>query len=138
MIRRTPPLVAAPAVPGEVTGGVMVSAVETGMARARRFRLHWAVLAFLPLALVDIVLFVLPMLIMGIASLLVIHEFNVTYQLTARNYLFFLSNPLYLDILVRSVLLAAVVTALCLIISYPFAFLITRLSRGAQRILLVL
>jgi ABC-type spermidine/putrescine transport system permease subunit I len=116
----------------------MVSAVETGMARARRFRLHWAVLAFLPLALVDIVLFVLPMLIMGIASLLVIREFNVTYQLTARNYLFFLSNPLYLDILVRSVLLAAVVTALCLIISYPFAFLITRLSRGVQRIMLVL
>ena len=46
--------------------------------------------------LLDLVLFVLPMLVMGIASVLVIREFHVEYRLTANNYLFFLGNPLYL------------------------------------------
>ena len=67
-------------------------------------------LAFLPLTALDLVLFVLPMLVMGIASVLVIREFHVEYRLTANNYLFFLGNPLYLTLLIRSVLIAVAVT----------------------------
>jgi hypothetical protein len=48
----------------------------------------------LPITLLDLVLFVLPMLVMGVASVLVIREFHVTFKLTPNNYLFFLGNPL--------------------------------------------
>jgi len=71
---------------------------------------YWPVLAFMPISLLDFFLFVLPMLVMGIASVLVIREFHVSLQLTANNYWFFLGNTLYLIILGKSILLAAVVT----------------------------
>jgi len=94
--------------------------------------------AFLPITALDLVLFVLPMLVMGVASILVIHEFDVTWALTADNYLVFLSNPLYLRILGKSILMAAAVTAICLVLGYPFAYLLTRLPRDVQRLMLVL
>jgi spermidine/putrescine transport system permease protein len=105
---------------------------------SRRPRSYWALAAFLPLTLLDLVLFVLPMLVMAVASVLVIREFHVTFRLTAANYLFFLTNPLYLRILLKSILLAACVTALCLIVSYPFAYFLTKLPRHIQRTMLVL
>ena len=52
--------------------------------------------------------------------------------------LFFLGNPLYLTILIKSIVLAAVVTVGCLILAYPFAVFLTKLPRGIQRTMLVL
>jgi spermidine/putrescine transport system permease protein len=101
-------------------------------------RTKWPIFAFLPLTVMDFVLFVLPMLIMGIASVLVIHEFHVEYRLTANNYLFFLGSPLYLSILGKSVLIAAAVTLACLVIAFPFAYFLTLLPRHVQRIMLIL
>ena len=83
-------------------------------------------------------LFVLPMLVMGIASVLVIHEFHVEYRLTANNYLFFLGNPLYLTLLIKSVLIAAAVTLICLVLAFPFAYLLTLLPQHMQRMMTVL
>jgi len=100
-------------------------------------RPSWA-LALVPLATMDLVLFVLPMLVMAAASVLVIREFHVEPQLTASSYLFFLTNPLYASILAKTALLAAVVTVLCLIVSYPFAFFLTRLPRRIRPAMLVL
>src|SRR5262245_35844735 len=91
-----------------------------------------------PITALNLVLFVLPMLVIGVASVLVIREFDVTYQLTAANYLFFLSNPLYLWILAKSILLAAVVTLVCLVLAYPFAFMLTRLQPSLKGLVLVL
>ena len=99
---------------------------------------YWPVLAFMPISLLDFFLFVLPMLVMGIASVLVIREFHVSLQLTANNYWFFLGNTLYLIILGKSILLAAVVTLGCLILAYPFALFLTKLPPGIQRAMLVL
>jgi spermidine/putrescine transport system permease protein len=104
----------------------------------RGFRPNWPMLAFLPLTALDLVLFVLPMLVMGIASVLVIREFHVEYRLTANNYLFFLSNPLYLTLLIRSVLIAVSVTVICLILAFPFAYLLTLLPKQMQRMMTVL
>jgi spermidine/putrescine transport system permease protein len=105
---------------------------------ARGFRIPWPVLAFLPISALDLVLFVLPMLVMGVASVLVIREFHISLELTARSYLFFLGSPLYLWILGKSVLLALGVTVTCLVLAYPFAIFLTRLPRSAQRTMLVL
>lgn len=95
-------------------------------------------LALLPITLLDLVLFVLPMLAIGVASVLVINEFDVSPELTADNYLFFLGNPLYLRILAKTILLAAIVTLICLVAAFPFAYLLTRLPKGVQNLLLVL
>jgi ABC-type spermidine/putrescine transport system permease subunit I len=104
----------------------------------RRFRVPWPVLAFLPVTVLDLVLFTLPMLVMGIASVLVIREFHVSTELTARSYLFFLSSPLYLTILGKTVLLALGVTAACLVLAYPFAIFLTKVPHSIQRTMLVL
>ena len=104
----------------------------------RGLRIPWPAVAFLPITALDLVLFVLPMIVMGIASVLVIREFHVTLELTTRSYLFFLGSPLYLWILAKSVLLALAVTAACLILGYPFAIFLTKLPRNAQRTMLVL
>jgi ABC-type spermidine/putrescine transport system permease subunit I len=95
-------------------------------------------LAFLPITLVDFVFFVLPMLIMSVVSVLVIREFHVTSQLTAENYLFFLTNPLYLKVLAKSVAMALATTIICIILSFPFAAFLTRLPRALQQTMLVL
>ena len=105
---------------------------------ARGFLIPWPVLAFLPISALDLVLFVLPMLVMGVASVLVIREFHISLELTARSYLFFLGSPLYLWILGKSVLLALGVTVACLVLAYPFAIFLTKLPRSAQRTMLVL
>jgi ABC-type spermidine/putrescine transport system permease subunit I len=105
---------------------------------ARRIRSFGPLAAIMPLTALDLVLFVLPMFVMGAASVLVIHEFHVTYQLTPDNYLFLIANPLYLTIMIKTVLLAAIVTVICLIISYPFAYFLTQLPRRARSTMLVL
>jgi len=105
------------------------------MARTRVFS---PLLPFLPITLLDFVLFVLPMIIMAIVSVLVIKEFHVTRQLTAENYLFFLTNPLYLKVLGKSVLMALATTVICIALSFPFAAFLVSLPRAIQRIMLVL
>lgn len=96
-----------------------------------------AFLVFLPITVLDLVLFVAPMVVMGIASVLVIREFNVSLELTDRNYLFLLASPIYLRILGRTILVALAVTAVCLILAYPFAYLLTTLPRRVRGIMLV-
>lgn len=96
-----------------------------------------AFLVFLPITVLDLVLFVAPMLVMGIASVLVIHEFNVSLELTDRNYLFLLASPIYLRILGRTILISLAVTAICLVLAYPFAYLLTTLPRRVRGLMLV-
>jgi ABC-type spermidine/putrescine transport system permease subunit I len=95
-------------------------------------------LAFLPITLVDFFFFVLPMLVMSIVSVLVIKEFHVTRELTAENYLFFLKNPLYLNVLLKSVWMALATTVICIILSFPFAAFLVKLPRAIQKTMLVL
>jgi ABC-type spermidine/putrescine transport system permease subunit I len=95
-------------------------------------------LAFLPITLVDFFFFILPMLVMAIVSVLVIREFHITLQLTAENYLFFLKNPLYLNVLLKSLAMALATTVICIILSFPFAAFLTRLPRAIQKTMLVL
>jgi ABC-type spermidine/putrescine transport system permease subunit I len=96
------------------------------------------ILFFLPITVLDFFLFVLPMIVMGIVSILVIKEFDVSLQLTPDNYLFFLENPVYLKVLGKSILMALATTALCIVLSFPFAFFLAKLPRTVQRIMLVL
>ena len=55
------------------------------------------------------------------------------WHLTAQNYTAFLARSIYPDLLARSLLLAAIVTACCVLIGYPCAYVLARQIRGRAR-----
>ena len=116
--------------PGMTGGGRGVSAGGPALRRP--------LLALLPITALDLVLFVFPMLIMAAVSFLQAREFELTRELTLRNYTFFLGNWIYLKVLLRTILVAAVVTAICLVLAYPFAYFLLALPRRWQRTFLIL
>lgn len=80
----------------------------------------------------------LPNLLVAVASLLTRgdNEF-VAFTLTLSSYRRLL-DPLYLDVLLDSLWLAAATTALCLLLGYPFAYLLTRSPARWRPLLLLL
>ena len=80
----------------------------------------------------------LPNLLVAVASLLTRgdNEF-VAFTLTLSSYRRLL-DPLYLDVLLDSLWLAAATTTLCLLLGYPFADLLTRTSSRWRPLLLLL
>ena len=80
----------------------------------------------------------LPNLLVAVASLLTRgdNEF-VAFTLTLSSYRRLL-DPLYLDVLLDSLWLAAATTTLCLLLGYPFAYLLTRTSSRWRPLLLLL
>ena len=61
----------------------------------------------------------------------------VRFKLTFTNYISLL-NVVYLKLFLRSVTLAAIVTFICLLIGYPFAYFITTLNPRMQQLCLIL
>ena len=64
-------------------------------------------------------------------------EMGVTAQFTLDNYLKLL-NPSYLKVLGNSLKLAAVTTAVCLLVGYPFGYLMAKVSPKRRAILMLL
>ena len=62
---------------------------------------------------------------------------GVTSQLTLANYLR-LAAPEYLSVLLRSLKLAAQTTAICILVGYPFGYLVARLNPRARAVVLLL
>lgn len=62
---------------------------------------------------------------------------GVTAQLTLDNYLKLL-NPSYLKVLGNSLKLAAITTLICLLVGYPFGYLMARLSPVARSVVMLL
>ncbi len=89
--------------------------------------------------MLDLVLFVFPMLIMAAVSFLQATGVRADRRVSrSRNYTFFLGNWIYLKVLLRTTLVAAAVTAICLVLAYPFAYFLLALPRRWQRTFLVL
>src|ERR1700726_2112985 len=82
--------------------------------------------ALLPLSLIVIVSFM--------------HDSNTKlfeFPFTLMNYLQ-LNNPLYLRILKKSLSLAGLATFFCLVLGYPFAFIIARMQNRFKNFLILL
>jgi spermidine/putrescine transport system permease protein len=92
----------------------------------------------LPIASIDIMLFVFPMGIMAVVSFLQVREFELSWQFTPGNYLFFLGNWVYLRLLLKTAIIAIIVTSVCLILAYPFAYYLAQVSPRWQRTMLAL
>ncbi len=61
----------------------------------------------------------------------------LTFRFTIENFLKFFSDPIFLDVLRRSLWVALVTTVLCLLLGYPIAYIISQTS-GRKKILLVM
>lgn len=95
----------------------------------------------IPLALLPIWLLLftlLPTLMVLVASLLSRDEAGFIAPVPTLDNYRRLLDPIYLKIFVDSLLMAAMATALCLLIAYPFAWLLSRVERRRRPILLTL
>ncbi len=84
------------------------------------------------------VFFIIPLLFIVIVSFSTRGEFgNIVYKFTFSNYTKLL-NPLYLNIFLKSILIAIYTTLLCLFLGYPFAFIMANVNKKIKPLLLLL
>jgi spermidine/putrescine transport system permease protein len=91
-----------------------------------------------PSALYLLIFFVAPLLIVLIYSFLTRGAYGqIIWQFTLQNYVR-VFDPLYLGILWYSVVIAAVNTLICLLLSYPFAYFMARVENVRTRGILMI
>lgn len=106
---------------------------------SQRFRnligLSWTIS---PVTFWMILFFVFPLIFILVMSFAVRGLYGgVEYSFTLENYVRFF-DPLYLNILWESILIAALTTVICLVFGYPFAYIVARAPRKYRNILLML
>lgn len=100
--------------------------------------LRFARLLKLPMYLWSIAfIFVALLYVLGLSFLTRGELVGVTNELTVRNYLR-LASPEYLKVLLKSLRLAGLTTAICIVIGYPFGYLMARLNKAARSVVLLL
>lgn len=100
--------------------------------------LRFARLLKLPMYLWSIAfVFVALLYVLGLSFLTRGELVGVTNELTFRNYLR-LASPEYLKVLLKSLRLAGLTTAICILIGYPFGYLMARLNKTARSVVLLL
>ena len=91
-----------------------------------------------PAILWMIVFFVLPLFLIIIVSFCTRGNVgNIVYQFTFSNYTRLL-NPLYINIFIDSLIIALYTTLLCLLLGYPFAFIIANANKKLKPLFLIL
>lgn len=97
-----------------------------------------ALLTVGPVTVVMVLLIAVPLIYVAVMSFCSIDEFyNVKFDFTLDNYIR-LANVNYLKIYVQSLVIALVTTILCILIGYPFAYIIARTKNRKKRILYML
>lgn len=97
-----------------------------------------AIITVGPVAMIMLLLVAAPLMYVGVMSFCSIDEYyNVTHDLTLGNYVR-LANTDYLKIYVQSLLIAFITTILCILIGYPFSYIIARSKSRFKRIFYML
>lgn len=92
----------------------------------------------LPMYLWTVVfVFVALLYVIGLSFLSRSEVIGVTNEITLQNYMR-LAAPEYLNVLLKSLRLAAITTAICIVIGYPFGYLMARLNPKARSIVMLL
>jgi putative spermidine/putrescine transport system permease protein len=87
----------------------------------------WWVLAALPGVALLLLVFALPFLVLAENSLHLDEGLaQVSAEFTLSNYFTFLTDPFYLEILARTVLMGLIVVAGCAVLAYPVAYFVAR------------
>lgn len=91
-----------------------------------------------PVTVSMVLLIAIPLVYVAVMSFCSIDEFyNVTFQFSFDNYLR-LVNADYLKIYIQSIVIALLTTLLCILVGYPFAYLIARTKSKKKRIFYML
>jgi spermidine/putrescine transport system permease protein len=107
---------------------------------ARLYRWPWVkILLFLvPGLLLLLVYLVIPLGMLVVMSFYRSTLFGVVPDFSWHNYLHFAGNPMFPSLLARSIRMAVTVTAISLLVSYPFAYALARATRRYKTALLIL
>jgi len=108
-----------------------------GSGRVRGLRRQWPLL---PMALLLLVVFFLPILLMIVYSFWTTdNDFKIVPEWTLRNYTRFFTNDTYLRTFGKTLVMAALVTIAGIVMAVPYAYFLVRYtSRSWQRWILVL
>ena len=91
-----------------------------------------------PVTLIMVLLIAIPLIYVAVMSFCSIDEYyNVIYQFSFQNYVR-LVNAEYLKIYVQSIAIALITTILCILIGYPFSYVIARTKSHKKKILYML
>ncbi len=97
-----------------------------------------AMLTVGPVTIIMALLIAVPLIYVAVMSFCSIDEFyNVTYDFTLDNYVR-LANADYLKIYAQSILIAFLTTLICILVGYPFSYIIARTKSKKKRILYML
>jgi putative spermidine/putrescine transport system permease protein len=113
-----------------------VDARDTSAERRRRRRFATLAALLAPTTLLLVLAFVLPIAVLFAYSAYRFDGSRVDYIVTFDAYQRFFSDPFYWDVVGRSLLLAALVTLLAVVIGYPTAYGITRIRQPSITVLL--
>ena len=91
-----------------------------------------------PVTLIMVLLIAVPLIYVAVMSFCSIDEFyNVTFKFTLQNYVR-LANADYLKIYAQSTAIALITTIICILVGYPFSYIIARTKSRKKKILYML
>jgi spermidine/putrescine transport system permease protein len=107
---------------------------------SRLYRWPWVkILLFLvPGLTLLLVYLVIPLGMLVVMSFYRSTLFGIVPDFSWNNYLHFARNPMFPNLLLRSIRMALTVTAISLLVSYPFAYFLARTTRRYKTALLIL
>ena len=91
-----------------------------------------------PYLIWSIILIVVPMLIIVFYAFSKDGNSLIPFKLTLSNFGRFFSDPIFVSVLGRSLVIAVITTIICILIGYPAAYFIARLKSGSQAIMILL
>ena len=120
--------------PAEKAPGDIVRGAEE-MAGARPSRK--VLFGFVPISVLLIGFFLVPLMVMVLYSLWTMEGFNVVPKWTLNNYVRFFTAGMYTTILLKTFAISLLVTILALLFGYPFAYFLVRYVNKRWQILLL-
>ncbi len=84
------------------------------------------------------ILIVVPMLIILFYAFTKEGNDVITVKLTFENFIRFFSDPIFINVLLRSLKLAVITTIICILIAYPAAYFIAQMKPNSQGLMVML
>lgn len=84
------------------------------------------------------IMIVLPMLLIVMYAFTKKGNDVTTFRFTFENFTYFFSDPIFIDVLERSLIIAVVTTVICILLGYPAAYIIANANPKAKTMLVLL
>ncbi|MEA5083006.1 MAG: ABC transporter permease [Lachnospiraceae bacterium] len=84
------------------------------------------------------IMIVLPMLLIVMYAFTKKGNDVTTFRFTLENFTYFFSDPIFIDVLERSLIIAVVTTVICILLGYPAAYIIANANPKAKTMLVLL